>query len=250
MKVLTVANQKGGVGKSALSVHIAWGAQQAGKRTLVVDFDGQGNTTATFTSEPTGTPASLLFGETAPTLEPQRVGEGLWVIPADVALGDVEGLPLASIARPKKYLQVLQDDFDVVVIDTPPNLGRRLLAALIAADFVLSPVALNGYGIQGIQSLQQTILTVKKRWNPRLQNLGILPNMVVARSQNQQRLLAQLRDALGARVLPFELINRVAVSDAIDSGHPVWKFASGESSVKAGREMKAVVGEILRRMAP
>lgn len=250
MKVLTIANQKGGVGKSALSVHTAWGAQQAGKRTLVVDFDGQGNTTATFTREPTGTPASQLFADQPPQLQPQAVGEGLWIIPADVALGDVEGLPLGSIARPKQYLQALKDDFDLVVIDTPPNLGRRLLAALIAADFVLSPVALNGYGVQGIQSLQQTILAVKKRWNPGLQNLGILPNMLVARSQNQQRLLRELRQALGERVLPFELVSRVAVSDAIDAGRPVWKYASGESGVKAGKEMKAVIGEILRRMAP
>ena len=101
-------------------------------------------------------------------------------------------------------------------------------------------MAINGYSIDGITDLQNHHCGQNK-YNPRLRNLGILPNLVNHRSQSQSANLSQLRAAFGDRVLPFELTHRVAVSDAIDGGHPVWRKCKGQSGRKAGKEMKAVV---------
>lgn len=248
MKVLAIANQKGGVGKSTIAVHIVWGAVEQGLRVLLVDFDGQANATHTFTDQPIdGTQASALF-DVNPVLSPARVTGHLSIIPADISINDIEGVDLGRIRLPASHLQVLSADYDLCVIDTPPNLGRRLLAALIAANAILSPMALNGYSLEGIADLQRTIITVKKKFNPQLVNLGILPNLVNQRSKTQQESLGKLREALGERVLPYILPNRVAVSDAIDNKHPVWKYTRGESSVKAGHEMKDVIQEIIQRV--
>lgn len=248
MKTITVANQKGGVGKSTIAVHLAWHAESCGLKTLLLDFDGQANSTRTFTDEPAGLAASTLFSAEVAVGEPQVISPCLHIIRADVGINDVEGLPLDSIKNPAAALKRFNDDYDLVIIDTPPNLGRRLLAALAASDAVVSPMVLNGYSLQGIQDLQRTIITVKKKFNPRLKNLGILPNAVNWRSQSQTRLLSELRAALGDRVLPYELTSRVAVSDAIDNRHPVWRSAKGQSGVKAAQEMRAVVKDLLRRI--
>lgn len=249
MKTLSVANQKGGVGKSTLAVHLAWYAQSLGLRVLVVDFDGQANSTKTFCSEPTGLAASALFRGEPDGSAPEALEKGFALIHADVGINDVEGLALDSIRRPSAWLASFADRFDLCVIDTPPNLGRRLLAALISSDSVVSPVSLNGYSMQGITDLQRTILAVKKEFNPRLRNLGLLPNLLNTRSKTQRALLCELRAALGDRVLPLALTSRVAVSDAIDQRHPVWVKARGQSGEKAAREMRLVCEQIIGRIA-
>lgn len=247
MKTLAIANQKGGVGKSTLAVHLAWMSMEQGLRTLLVDLDGQANSTHTFVETVQGVSASQLFAP--PMTEcPHWVNDKLVLVHADIGINDVEGLPLDTIKYPSQYLRQFTDDIDLCIIDTPPNLGRRLLAALIAANAVVSPMAINGYSIDGITDLQRTIIAIKNKYNPGLRNLGILPNLLNHRSQSQTKNLAKLRKVLGDRVLPYELTQRVAVSDAIDAGHPVWHKSKGQSGRKAGKEMKAVVKEIIREV--
>ncbi|WP_295393264.1 ParA family protein [uncultured Thiodictyon sp.] len=251
MKTLTIANQKGGVGKSTLAVHLAWLALEQGRPVLMVDFDGQANSSRTFSESFTGLPASQLFTVEpgALTQAPQPISDHLALIPADVAINDVEGLDLASIERPAVHLKGLALSPETIcIIDTPPTLGRRLLAALIAADAVVSPLALNGYSIQGITDLQKTIQMVRTRFNPRLKNLGLLANMVNSRSTTHGQMLTELRSALGDKLLPFTLGHRVAISDAIDRGRPVWLGTRGESSQRAAHEMRAVCAAILEKL--
>ncbi|MEW7977356.1 MAG: ParA family protein [Candidatus Sedimenticola endophacoides] len=248
MKTLVIANQKGGVGKSTVSVHLVWGAIEKGLRVLLVDFDGQANSTHTFIEdiEPNGAHASHLFSKKK-CPKPHAINDQLSIVPADIGINDVEGLALSAIEHPAAHLREWEKDYDLCIIDTPPNLGRRLLAALIASDAVVSPMALNGYSIDGLTELQRSIITVKKKFNPRLKNLGVLPNLVNQRSKTQTTRLEELRRLLGDKVLPYVLPSRVAVSDAIDNGHPVWKKARGQSAGKAAKEMRHVVNAVIER---
>lgn len=251
MQILTIANQKGGVGKSTLAVHLAWMALEQGRPVLMVDLDGQANSSRTFAEEYTGLIASKLFTEEPGTLTdaPQPISDKLALIPADIEINDVEGLDLATIERPPAHLRGLAMAPETLcIIDTPPTLGRRLIAALIAADAVISPLALNGYSIQGITDLQKTIQMVVRRFNPRLKNLGLLANMVNSRSATHHQMLEELRAALGKKLLPVTLGHRVAISDAIDRGRPVWHGTKGESALRAAHEMRAVCTAILEKL--
>ena len=254
MQVITIANQKGGVGKSTLAVHLAWHALDADRPVLLVDLDGQANTSRTFSRTNEGLCASSLFvsdpGATLPA--PQQITDRLSLIHADLEINDVEGIPLAAIKRPAAHLRTLAPRLapdTLVVIDTPPNLGRRLLGALIASDAVLSPLALNGYSLQGITDMQRTINTVRRKFNPGLKNLGLLANMVDLRSSTHARMLGELRQSLGAKLLPQVLHRRVSISDAIDNGRPVWRATRGSSHLAAAKEMRAVCDAIMERLS-
>lgn len=251
MQTLTIANQKGGVGKSTLAVHLVWLALEQGRPVLMVDLDGQANSSRTFAESLTGLTASQLFTVEpgALTQAPQPISERLTLISADLAINDVEGLDLASIERPAAHLRGLALPPETLcIIDTPPNLGRRLLAALLAANAVVSPLTLNGYSIQGITDLQKTIQMVRSRFNPGLKNLGLLANMVNSRSATHGQMLAELRSALGDKLLPFTLGHRVAIADAIDRGRPIWQGTKGESALRAAHEMRAVCTAILEKL--
>ena len=251
MRILAIANQKGGVGKSTLAVHLAWMALEQGRPVLMVDLDGQANSSRTFAEEYTGLLASKLFTEEPGSLTevPQPISDKLALIPADIEINDVEGLDLATIERPAAHLRgLVMASGTLCIVDTPPTLGRRLIAALIAADAVISPLALNGYSIQGITDLQKTIQMVVRRFNPRLKNLGLFANMVNSRSATHQQMLEELRVALGKKLLPVTLGHRVAISDAIDRGRPVWQGTRGESALRAAHEMRAVCTAILEKL--
>ena len=246
MKIVTIANQKGGVGKSTICCHLGWAAKEQGMRVLVIDMDGQMNTTKTLTSNPLGLTSSQLFKGS--TLDPVTTEEGIGLIGADISTNDVESLPFETILSPEKIIKKFSADYDLCIIDTPPNLGRRLLASLIASDCVFTPLELSQYSLDGVGSLMETILTVKKKFNKKLVNLGLLPNLVNSRSKSQKETLEELQEQLKGMVLPFHMNNRVAVQDAIKAKKPVWKHGKGSSGVKAGAEMKLVVNEILSRV--
>jgi chromosome partitioning protein len=252
MRTIAVANQKGGVGKSTLAVHLVWLARELAIPALLIDLDGQANSTRTFVDSPdvTALSASMLF-----TLDPQeatalpaRIDAETWLIPADLDVNDLEALSLSVVGRPVEHLARIARHLPrgvLAVIDTPPNLGRRLIGALVAADAVISPLAPNGYALQGITDLQETILMVQQHFNPALRNLGLLPNMVSARSSSHARMLRELRDVIGEKLLGVSVGQRVAIADAVDEGRPVWRATKGESALLAGREMRAACVRIL-----
>lgn len=249
VKILAVANQKGGVGKSTATVHLAhYAATVRGQRVLVVDFDTQKNTTGCFLASRTGLlTASALFATEPATGRPDVVDERLHIIPADAALKEVEKMPAEVIEMPREQLRRL--DYDLIIIDTPPTNGHRLMAALAAADAVLTPFQMDKFSIDGIGDLMLTITEVRTRYNADLAHIGILPNKVNRRSASQQAALAELRDVLGDTVLPHIVTERVSVSDALAAGVPVWAVKKGgESTRLAAAEMMAACADIYERI--
>ncbi|MDD0622001.1 ParA family protein, partial [Shigella sonnei] len=191
MNIITVTNQKGGVGKSTIAVHLAMALQERGDRVLFVELDPQGN--ASKTLEKAGGVAALqasqLFEEQQLTITPN---EGITLINADAKMADIERAPLTVMSTFKDHLTALASQFDHCVIDTPPTLGLRMSAALIVANHVLSPIELEEYSIDGITKMLQTIFGVKSKWNPDLNFLGMLPNRFNSRSEDQKKTLMNL----------------------------------------------------------
>ena len=176
-KVIAFCNQKGGVGKTTTATTMAAGLQLKGYKVLLVDSDPQGNATDTYRAQIKGTATlyDLLF-ENEPANEcVQKTDHGL-IIAADPLLKEA-GKHLNGVSgtyRLKERLEPIRDDFDFILIDTPPTLGELLTNALTAADEVIIPVTADRYGVQGLAQMQETISDIKRYTNPNLTISGLL----------------------------------------------------------------------------
>lgn len=258
MKIIAIANQKGGVGKSTLAVHLAYAAIEQGKRVLLVDMDKQGSLSLSFPPSVAPDPnrptlsASMLYTDTLPTLPVERIHGTLAIIRADNALLSIDRADNQVIHRPKQWLRQLPEaiGFDICIIDTPPLLGVRLMASLAAAHAVVTPVSMGLYELSGVADLMQTIQIIRTQgFNPTLQHIGILPMKTNNRSSDEQESLAVLRERYGSAILPTTLPERAPIRKAIAKRIPVWSKVSGEGHLKAAQEWRAACELILEKMA-
>jgi chromosome partitioning protein len=252
MKILSIANQKGGVGKSTLTVHLAYAALDAGFRVLLVDMDKQGSLSLTFTAtdgtDP-GLTASKLYAAEANNEQPEAINDRLAIIRTDNALLAIDKAENQVIRHPGLALRRFAKDFDLCLIDTPPLLGIRLMASLAASDYVVTPVSVGLYELAGVADLMATIHVIRTQgFNPRLKHLGILPMKVNSRSIEAQNALTTLREKYGQVIIPEALAERAAVRKAIALRRPVWVKTSGSSHLKAAQEWRAACAAILDRL--
>lgn len=252
MKILAVANQKGGVGKSTLTVHLAYFAMDAGFRVLLVDMDKQGSSSLTFSAVEGAAPglvASKLYDAEPNSDAPQVINERLSIIRADSALLSIDKAENQVIRRPGQALRRFAGDFDLCLIDTPPLLGVRLMASLAASDYVVTPVSVGLYESAGVADLMQTIHVIRTQgFNPRLKHVGILPMKTNSRSTEEREGLEALRQRYGAAILPDELPERAAVRKAIAKRVPVWLNTKGAGHLKAAQEWRAACKSVLGRI--
>lgn len=247
MKTIAIANQKGGVGKTAVACHLAFHLRDAGHKVLFIDLDPQGNASATLhASAADGVTASKLFDSQLVALPH---GDGITLVPADNALADLERSEPSIIAGFRSQLHALRDagQFDFCVIDTAPTLGLRMSAALIAADFVLCPIELESYSIQGITKMLQTIFGMKEKYNPDLTFLGMLPNRFNANSPAQKQNLSELLASYAHLMIAARIGNRSSVAEALGAGVPVWEIPK-TAARSAGKEMREVFDLVTKKM--
>lgn len=176
-KVIAFCNQKGGVGKTTTATAMAAALQLQGYKVLLVDTDPQGNSTDTYRAKIDGeaTLYDLLFENEAINECVQKTDYGL-IIAADPLLREAEK-HLSGPSGPyrlKERLEPIRDDFDFILIDTPPTIGTLLTNALTACDKVIIPVTADRYGVQGLSQMQETISDIKKYTNPGLTVDGLL----------------------------------------------------------------------------
>lgn len=252
MKILSVANQKGGVGKSTLTVHLAYAALEAGLRVLLVDMDKQGSLSLTFPAAPGAAPgllASKLYAGEPGSEQPQAITDKLAIIRADNGLLSIDKAENQVIRRPGAALLRFAKDWDLCLIDTPPLLGVRLMASLAASDYVVTPVSVGLYELAGVADLMQTIHVIRTQgFNPRLRHVGILPVKTNNRSIEERQALAALRERYGAAILPEELPERAPVRTAIAKRRPVWVATKGDGHLKAAKEWRAACQSVLERI--
>lgn len=247
---IAVVNQKGGAGKTTVSGHLVHAVRRAGLRGLAVDLDKQASFSLGILPADDairGIHASDLF-DGAPTLEPERVDDGLSIIRSDkLELARRVHSSADEAASAARNLRVIAQNFDVCIIDTAGSLGEdaTLYAALMAADYIVCPFQVGLSELAALQDLWVHIEGVRRNINPRLKVLGLLPCRINTRSAEESAFLEMLRKSYGKMILPHVLAERAAVKQAVAKRVPVWQGTRGDGHRKAGQEWLAACEAIL-----
>lgn len=246
MKVIVVNNEKGGVGKSTIAVHLAWYFSERRKRVLFIDLDPQSNGTTTLSAQ-IGEPEAAAFFARPVAVPPLRA-PGIRVAPATPALRGILTVDGKLIQQFRSNIEGASYAYDVVLIDTPPTFGVRNLAALIAGHFVLAPIDLDDYAIDGIETLLKHIVGVRQKYNPDLTFLGLIPNRLQTTSPRQRENLKSLVQKFGTKYLFDGVIpQRSSIGEALAEKKPVWSLPK-TAAREAGREMRIVFDKLADKM--
>ena len=249
-RIMTIANQKGGVGKTTTAVNLAASLAQHGSRVLVVDLDPQGNaSTALDVAHHVGTPSvyNTLVEDRplADIVKPVEGLPGLYCAPAtiDLAGAEIELVPL--VARESRLSRAVaaydSSGLDYILIDCPPSLGLLTINAMVTAKEVLIPIQCEYYALEGLEQLLRTVDLVRAHLNPALQITTILLTMYDGRTRLASQVADDVRSHFGGVVLKSIIPRSVRVSEAPSYGQSVITYDPGSSGslayVEAAREL-------------
>lgn len=250
-KVIAVANQKGGVGKTTSAVNIAAWLGAKGKNTLLVDIDPQGNSTSGVgfdrRSLETTSYDILINGAKGQEAVLKTAFEMLSLIPssADLAAAEIELADIpAREAVLKNALAPLRAAYDYIIIDCPPSLGLITTNALNAADSVLIPVQCEYYALEGLSQLMNSVQAVKRRYNDRLELEGVLLTMYDGRLNLTQQVVTEIKKYFPRKVFSTVIPRTVRLSEAPSYGQPVLYY---DRSNKGSQAYGALTDEILKK---
>lgn len=236
MSVIVFSNQKGGPGKTTLAVLYAmWLAEKCGRRVCVIDLDSQRNASKALRAFDSSVAAHQLFASEAISLTP-REDATITLVAGSRQLVDVErAAPDVVLPAFRHHVAALDRSFDDCVIDTPPSLGLRMSAALMAADHAVCPIELEEFSIDGVTDMLKTVFGVRQRYNPRLRLAGLLANRFNPHSARQKAALSRLLADYADFIVPTKISTRSAIPEALAQGLAVWrlpKSAARDASVE------------------
>lgn len=252
-RIVAVANQKGGVGKTTTAVNLGASLASTGRRVLVVDIDPQANATSGLGFQRgtlgEGIYDALLGDRSVRELTQLTEVPTLWVVPATP---DLAGAELELVAAPrreqrlKEALQQVVDRYDLVIIDCPPSLGLLTVNALVAADAVVIPMQCEYYALEGLTGLIGTLEAVRAAWNPGLELEGILLTMVDGRTSLTQQVEGEVRSHFDAKVYRTTIPRNVRIAEAPSHGRPILLY---DAASRGSQSYLQLAQEFLERNA-
>ena len=236
--VVTIVNQKGGVGKTTTSINLAASIALKGRKTLLIDLDPQGNSSLSFVErheieEHGGSIYQALVGERSiGDIVMGTAIETLDLAPATIALAKVESKLMGELDahfRLKDAIQPIIHEYDYIVIDTPPTLGMLTVNALVASSHVLIPIQSSYFALEGTDDLLDTIEKVRQRPNPDLQILGVVVTLHDKRTLLGKDVLSQIGEVFGGKVFDTVISKSVRLEESPAYRESIFSYAPNSS---------------------
>ena len=250
--VISVTNQKGGVGKTTTAINLAYYLSKSGKKTLLIDFDPQGNATSGFginkndliyTSSEVVAGSCTLDAAILPTDY-----KNLYVVPTVPARANTEAeLSQADkrFSRLKTAIASSDYNFDYIIIDSPPSLSLLTVNGLIASNYILLPVQTEFYALEGLGQLLETVKLIRKGMNPELDIIGVLPTMVDSRTVLSSQVHEEIKKHFPGKVFDTVIPRNIRVAEAPSHGVPIGVY---DKFSKGARAYKALAKEVIKRV--
>lgn len=249
-KIITIANQKGGVAKTTTAINLGACMAILGKKILVIDIDPQGNATSGLGINKIASGRCIydcIINDLPMNNVVQKTSiEGLLVVPATIQLAGAEVELVSAISREmklKKALATVKDNYDFIIIDCPPSLGLLTLNAMTAADSMLIPIQCEYYALEGLSQLMNTVTLVRKHLNPKLEIEGAVLTMFDARTNLSIQVVDEVKAYFKEKVFNSIIPRNVRLSEAPSYGMPIISYDSKSKGAEMYMELAKEVIE-------